>query len=403
MKPGPEARLELNTAEAKKYLDPSMINAYSLLHSEGLWEGQKAENDGKRMLNLTRSAYPGQQRYGTFTWSGDVAATWDTLRRQIPEGLNFCLAGLPWWTTDIGAFFVASREQWFWRGDFDAGIEDEGYRELFVRWFQYGAFLPMFRAHGTDTPREIWRFGEPGSRTYEALSRILRIRYRLLPYLYSLAGAVRFEASTMLRALVFDFRDDERAIRVEDQFMVGSALMVCPVTRPQYFGPGSRPLAGVPESRNVYLPDSGRWHDFWTGAVLEGGRTIEAPSPLEIIPVFVRAGSILPWGPEVMHSGEATDEPLGIRIYPGADGEFSLYEDSGDGWGCESGESSTIPLAWNEAESTLVIGRREGSYPGLKARRILKLTLMVRGRGELDPSRVAVEVVYVGNEVRVRL
>ena len=190
-KPEPEERLRINTEEAKRYLDPEFINAYSLLHSQGIYEGQRKTSTDKRVVNLTRSAYAGQQRYGTITWAGDVSATWDTLRRQIADGLNFCATGLPYWTVDIGAFFVKNDPKlWFWNGDYDLGVEDMGYRELYVRWFQYAAFLPMFRAHGTDTPREIWRFGNPGDIIYDALVKFLRLRYRLMPYIYSLAGMV---------------------------------------------------------------------------------------------------------------------------------------------------------------------------------------------------------------------
>ena len=189
IKPEPEERLRINTEEAKRYLDPGLINVYSLLHSEGIYKGQREVTEAKRVVNLTRSAYLGQQRYATITWSGDVVATWDTLHRQIADGLNFCVTGVPYWTTDIGAFFVQRKpDLWFWSGDYDAGVDDLGYRELFVRWFQFGAFLPMFRPHGTDTPREIWRFGEPGEPMYDALAKSLQLRYRLLPYIYSLAG-----------------------------------------------------------------------------------------------------------------------------------------------------------------------------------------------------------------------
>ena len=207
VKPEPEERMRINTEEAKRYLDPEYINAYSLLHSKGIYEGQRATTSRKRVVNLTRSAYAGQQRYATITWSGDIVASWETLRRQIPAGLNFCLTGSPYWTLDIGGFFVRRKpDLWFWSGDYDQGVDDLGYRELYVRWFQYAAFLPMFRAHGTDTPREIWRFGEPGDLFYDTLVKFLRLRYRLMPYIYSLAGMVTHASYTMLRALPFDFR-----------------------------------------------------------------------------------------------------------------------------------------------------------------------------------------------------
>ena len=359
--------MRINVGMAEKYVDPGMSNAYSLLHSRGIWEGQRASGTKKRVLNLTRSAYAGQQRYGTFTWSGDVAATWDTLRAQIPEGLNFCAAGLPYWTTDIGAFFVGRKAEWFWRGDYDGGVEDLGYRELFVRWFQYGAFLPMFRAHGTDTPREVWRFGKPGDREYDTLVAFLKLRKSLTPYFYSIAGAVSLKGYTMMRALAFDFGDDERALRVEDEFMLGPAFLVCPVTKPQYYGPRSTPIRGASESRKVYLPGRGMWLDFWTLEAIEGGREISAPSPLEIMPLYVRSGSIVPFAKEAA--------VIELRVYPGADGSFTLYEDEGDGDGHESGAYSLIRLTWIDAEQRLVIGAREGSYPGMIEHRSFNVVL----------------------------
>ena len=207
-RPEPDERRRMNTEEAKKYLDPQYINAYSLQHSRGMYEGQRQTTTSKRVVNLTRSAYAGQQRYGTITWSGDISAKWQTLKRQIAAGINFCVTGLPYWTVDIGAYFVAKKDLWFWDGDFQEGCEDLGYREFYVRFFQYGTFLPLFRSHGTDTPREVWRFGKPGSRFYDTLVTFIRLRYRLLPYLYSLAARVTREDYTMLRALAFDFRQD---------------------------------------------------------------------------------------------------------------------------------------------------------------------------------------------------
>ncbi len=246
VKPEPEQRLALNTAVFKKYLDPADLCAYSLLHSQGMYEGQRAVTSEKRVVNLTRSAYPGQQRYGTITWSGDITAQWETLRRQIPAGLNFTVTGNPRWTLDVGGFFVKSHpEQWFWRGDYERGCTDLGYRELVVRWFQYGTFLPMLRTHGTDTPRELWRFGQPGELYFDTLLKFTRLRYRLLPYIYSLAGWESQRAYTMLRSLAFDFRDDPAVYDIADEFMLGPALLVCPVTEPMEFGPNETPDRGA--------------------------------------------------------------------------------------------------------------------------------------------------------------
>ncbi len=370
VKPEPEERLRINTEEAKRYLDPEVINAYSLLHCEGIYNGQRQVTDSKRVVNLTRSAYPGQQRYATITWSGDVVATWDTLRRQIADGLNFCVTGMPYWTTDIGAFFVKRKSDlWFWAGDYDAGIADLGYRELYVRWFQFGAFLPMFRAHGTDTPREIWRFGEPGDLMYDALVKSLHLRYRLLPYIYSLAGWTTHQAYTMLRALPFDFRHDPALYDVADQFMFGPALLVNPITRPMYYTVNSVPVRNGRHTRSVYLPAETDWYDFWTDQRYHGGQTIEANAVLDVIPLFVRAGSIIPMGPRRQHVDDRPAAPIELHIFPGHDGRFLLYEDEGDSYRYEQGAFATIHIEWDNATRRLALGQRNGQYPGMPEQR----------------------------------
>ncbi len=402
-KPEPEERLLINTGEAKRYLDPEFINAYSLLHSQGIYEGQRKTSTDKRVVNLTRSAYIGQQRYGTITWSGDVSATWDTLHRQIADGLNFCATGLPYWTTDIGAFFVKNDPKlWFWNGDFDLGIEDLGYRELYVRWFQYGVFLPMFRSHGTDTPREVWRFGEAGEVFYDTLAKFLRLRYRLMPYIYSLAGMVTHEDYTMLRGLPFDFRSDPATYNVGDQFMFGPALLVSPVTSPMYYGAGSTPLNGVSKSRSVYLPKDAAWYDFWTGKCYSGGQTIIADAYLETIPLYVRAGSIIPFGPDIQHTGEGADAPIELVIYPGQDGHFTLYEDECDNYNYEQGLFARIPIVWDDQSRKLTIGSCEGNYPGMPASREFRVTIVSESLAQLDDDRM-VSQVYSGQKIVIDL
>ncbi|MGP0584058.1 glycoside hydrolase family 31 protein [Paenibacillus timonensis] len=369
IKPEPEQRMLMNTAEAKRYLDPEYINAYSLLHSKGIYEGQRSVTENKRVVNLTRSSYAGQHRYGTITWSGDTSANWETLRKQIADGLNFCVTGSPYWTLDIGAFFVHKHEDlWFWNGDYNEGVADLGYRELYVRWFQFGAFLPMFRSHGTDTPREIWRFSEPGDPFYDTLVKYLKLRYRLLPYIYSLAGAVAHRSYTMLRALAFDFREDLRVHDLDDQFMFGPAFLVAPVTTAMYYGPDSRELHEVNKSRNVYLP-GGDWYDYWTDERIEGGKTIEAIADLETLPLFVRAGSIVPVGPDVQYADEQTGAVLHLKVYPGKDTVFTLYEDEGDTYHYENGAYSMIEMSWNETDRMLTIGGRNGCYAGMPEHR----------------------------------
>jgi alpha-D-xyloside xylohydrolase len=405
VKPAPEEQMRINTEEAKRYLDPELINAYSLLHSKGIYEGQRAVTSCKRVVNVTRSAYAGQQRYATITWSGDIAASWETLRRQIPAGLNFCVTGLPYWNLDIGAFFVQKKpELWFWCGEYDQGVEDLGYRELYVRWFQYSAFLPMFRAHGTDTPREIWRFGNPGELIYDALVKYLRLRYRLMPYLYSLAGLVTHQDYTMLRILPFDFRHDENTYDIGDEYMFGPAFLVCPVTKPMYFALNSTPLEVVEKTRSVYLPSSSDWYDFWSGVRYAGGQTISADAPLETMPVFVRAGSIVPIGPQIQFSGDQPDAPIELWIYPGRDGAFTLYEDEGDNYNYEQGSYTTIHITWNDSARQLTINPRQGSYPGMQISRVFRVVIASGKR--FDPLAEAAyvhEIHYDGSRIIVRL
>jgi alpha-D-xyloside xylohydrolase len=404
VKPEPEERLRINTDEAKRYLDPELINAYSLVHSQGLYEGQRSVCREKRVMNLTRSAFPGQQRFATVTWSGDVSASWETLRRQIADGLNFCATGMPYWTTDVGGYFAARRpELWFWAGDFDDGVDDLGYRELYLRWFQYAAWLPMLRSHGTDTPREIWRFGSPGETTYDALVHALRRRYRLLPYIYSLAGWTTQRAYTMLRSLPFDFPDDVRTHGLGDQFLLGPAFLVCPVSTPMAYAPGSRPLDGASLTRRVYLPAGADWFDLATDELLGGGQEIHAAAPLERIPVFVRAGSIVPMGPDRDHADGAPNETLEVHVYPGRDTTFTLYEDAGDGYGYEAGEFATVELAWEEEARRLTIGQRVGEYPGM----LLERDLLIVLHAGLDRTTSKLPVAqrrlcYAGRRVEVQ-
>jgi len=397
-------RLAKHTTDAFKHvLDPGYLNTYSIHQAKGMYEGQRAATDDKRVLNLTRSGYPGQQRYGAITWSGDIEGTWERYRTQIADGLQFTATGNPKWTLDIGGFFVHDGFSWITDGDYDDGHEDEGYRELYVRWFQYGAFLPMFRSHGTDTPREMWRFGEPGDRTYDTLVKFDRLRYRLLPYIYSLAGWETHRDYTMYRHLALEFPDDEAVHDVGDQFMLGPSVMACPVTEPMYYGPDSEPLPERAESREVYLPEGQAWYDFWSGERYEGGRTVLADAPLEKMPVFVKAGSVVPMGPNVDHTGEQADAPWQVRVYPGGDAEFDVYEDAGDGYDYEDGEYSVTPLRWDDAASEFFVGDRQGSFPELVEQR--EVEVVVAGE---DGSGTGVEradpdatLSYDGDETSV--
>jgi len=330
-----------------------VFNAYPLMHTTGVAEGQLAESTAKRVVILTRSAYPGQQRTGAITWSGDTRGNWKVFARQIPAGLNFSVTGIPYWNTDIGGFFG---------GD----PKDPGYAELFTRWFQFGAFTTMFRIHGTGSHKAPWCFD---AATQRILVDYDRLRYHLLPYLYSVNWSIHAAAGTQLRPLVMDFREDPRVLDIPDQFLCGPALMASPVTKP-----------GV-QSRTVYLPAGSAWYDFWTGERLEGGRSIEASAPIQTMPLHVRAGSILPYGPAVQHAAESPDGPIELRIYPGADGDLNLYDDSGDGMGYLHGEHAVIPLHWDDRAGELSIGARQGSYAGMPASRLFKVVLVGRGHG----------------------
>ncbi len=415
VKPEPHERLPINTAEAKRYLDPGYISAFSLLHASGIYEGQREASQDKRVVNLTRSSYAGQHRYGTTTWSGDICATWEALRRSIPEGLNFCAAGEPYWTVDIGGFFIKNDPaHWFWRGDYDGGCRgltdasarepdpndtgctDLGYWELYTRWLQYAAFLPMFRSHGTDAPREVWRFGEPGTAFYDAIVWYIQLRYRLMPYIYSVAAQVSLNSWSMMRAVALDFPGDRATHDLTDQYMFGPGLMVCPVTRPMYYDRNSEPIADVAKSRPVYLPSGAGWYDFVTEAWFNGGGTIDASAPLEVIPVFVRAGAIVPMSPVMQYADEIRDAPYEIRVYRGADGVFPLYEDEGDNYNYERGRFSLVMLRWTEGSGELVIAAREGEFDGLvKSREFRVVFISAGGREERT-------VAYSGDEIRLR-
>jgi alpha-D-xyloside xylohydrolase len=341
-----------------------VFNAYPLMHSTGVYQGQRAETSDKRAFILTRSAFAGQQRNAAVTWSGDTQGNWDTFRKQIPAGLNFVATGIPYWNTDIGGFFAGNPA-------------DPKYAELFTRWFQFGAFCPMFRVHGTGKPKEMWRFNED---TQKILIAYDQLRYHLLPYIYSVSWMVTDQAYTMMRPLVMDFRTDKNVFNIPDQFLFGPALMACPVTK-----------AGATK-RSVYLPAGASWTDFWTGEAYPGGQKVDAASPIETMPLFVRAGSIIPYGPAIQYAAEKAD-PIELRVYRGADGEFTLYEDEGDNYNYEKGAYSTIPIHWNEAEQTLAIGKRQGKFPGMLMQRTFRIVWVLPGKGVGVPSTAAADAV----------
>lgn len=372
----PWERFKLVGDEHKKFLRADRANLYAVAHAQGIYENQRKTAPDKRVLNLTRSGYAGAQKYGTMLWSGDTCATWTNFKKQITEGLNMCMSGMPYWTLDIGAFFTVGEKwqnrgcgcntdpqaKWFWQGAYDEGVADLGYRELYVRWFQYGTFLPMFRSHGTDTPREIWNFGEPGEIFYDALEKSIRLRYRLMPYIYSMAGKVCLEDYTMLRSLLFDFPEDAVAAGMDSEFMFGDSLLVCPVTEPMYYEQNSRELQ-TEKRWKCYLPAGENWIDFYSGEVWEGGQWIDMPVSMEQIPVFVKAGSIIPMEQGLQYASEEVDTPLELRVYPGKDGEFILYEDGGDDYGYEDGIYNRISISWNDKDRKLRVGAAKHDFP----------------------------------------
>jgi len=509
------------------------LNAYSLVMMDALHDHLRQENDRRRVSMLTRSAFAGQQRTGATTWSGDIGASWDIYHRQIPAGLNFSMAGLPYWTFDIGGFVISA-----YGGVFTHGGNDPAYQELYTRMFQFGAFCPIFRSHGSETPREIWHFGD----FTPVLVKFDRLRYRLLPYIYSQAWQVTHAGSTIMRGLPMDFPKDRATYKIDDQFMFGPALMVAPVTeymlhrppepsvlvtsdhfrtpdgkvgleasyyrdteykqlsltrvdpqidvdwyggRPDYatdstfairwkgklvpdetgpfqfhikcFGPkriilDGRQLPYVSQStevyteivnleaghaydfvletenftpgaarvflnwktpsifarekqveerkqtRSVYLPAGSRWVDFWTGEKHEGGATLESPAPIDMIPMFVRAGSIVPMGPVVQYANEKPNAPIELRIYPGADGSFVLYDDAGDSYDYESGKYATTRFAWDDAQQKLTIEARQGTFPGMAGTRLFRVVVVRPGRGTGGDETPAAdrEVTYDG-------
>jgi alpha-D-xyloside xylohydrolase len=392
---------QINVAALSRVIDPQYLNAYALVAAQGMLRNWRQASPEKRMVNLTRSGYAGSQATGAMIWTGDIAARWPVLAQQVAAMQSFSASGLPYVTTDIGAFFVRPRTQWFWKGDYPEGVADLGYRELYTRWMQFGAFLPMFRSHGTDTPREPWHFGEPGTQFHDAILDAIQLRYRLLPYLYSQAGLVYLRGDSFVRPVAFAYPDDKRTHGLASQMLFGEGMMVSPVTFPMYYGAGSVPIDGVARSREVYLP-RGQWIDFWTGMTLSGGRAVQVEAPIGRMPLHVRAGSIIPMGPAVQYSAQQRDTPIELRIYPGKDGAFTLYEDAGEGWGYERGEHALIGMRWDQRSGRLLIGARQGKYPDMAAKRRFKVVLVGPGVGVgTAPVGKAIEIDYDGRAVNV--
>jgi alpha-D-xyloside xylohydrolase len=360
----PEERAKMNTAVLSSLIGNQYLNAFSIFHSKGIFINQKKTSPDTRVVNLTRSAYPGQQRYGTITWSGDTRATWQILKKEIAEGLSFTVTGNPKWTLDAGAFFVKDNPKFYFRNcnGFGGGCNNNGYRELYTRWLQLACFLPMMRSHGTSTPREIWNFGKPGEQFYEAIKKIIKFRYRLLTYTYSNTYRETFQNYTNIRMLAFDFRNDPTALNVKDQYMFGPSLLIAPVTEPFYYTPDNKMIKNKKPKRTVYLPKNTNWYNFYSGKKIKGGQTIKTNAPIDQIPIFVKAGSILPLDPVRQYTEEVNNHPIELRIYPGKNASFMIYEDDGITTNYKKGNYSIINLTWNDAKQQLTISDRKGKY-----------------------------------------
>ena len=369
----------------------SQRNAFPLATVRGIYEAQRKDNSPsslhpqpstKRVFIMTRSSYAGQQHYGSNMWSGDVASSWDMLRKQVPAGLNFTLTGNPNFNTDIGGFFCGRYNT---MGSASAPKNPQ-FQELYVRWMQYGLFCPVFRSHGADAPREIWQFGKKGEPVYDAIEQMIRLRYRLIPYLYSTAWQVTSNNDSYMRPLFADFANDKKVWDIADEFMFGRSILAAPIVNPQYTeekiiredamtgwdrknvsdgSPAGTVAWTAAKTAVKYLPKGATWYDFWTGKQYKGGQNVTLETQLNRVPMFVKAGSIVPMGPEMQYVGEKAWDDLELRVYPGADGEFVLYEDEGDSYNYEKGAYTTINMKWNERAHTLTIGERQGSYKGM--------------------------------------
>ncbi len=389
----------------------SQRNAFPLETVRGIYQSQRKDYGGeKRVFIMTRSSYAGQQHYGSNMWSGDVNSSWDMLRKQVPAGLSFTLTGNPNFNTDIGGFFCGSYNT---MGPASAPKNPQ-FQELYVRWMQYGLFCPVFRSHGADAPREIWQFGKKGEPVYDAIEKTIRLRYRLIPYLYSIAWQVTSSNDSYMRPLFSDFASDKKVWDTTDEFMFGRSILAAPIVDPQYTeekiirtdamtGWDRQDVrAQHDEGRGIdwtatktttkYLPKGAVWYDFWTNKKYNGGQSITLEAAFDRVPMFVRAGSILPLGPEMQYVGEKSWDNLELRVYPGADGTFILYEDEGDSYNYEKGSYSTITFRWNDKTRRLTIGQRKGQYPGMLQQRQFTIVW---------PDGSSKVVTYDGKEITI--
>lgn len=379
------------------YLGPSTkyFNAYALMNAEAIYDGQRATDNDKRVFLLTRSGFPGQQRYSTATWSGDIATRWEDMRAQLSAGLNFAVSGIPWWTMDIGGFCVEDRYVKAQKEFDEAAIENadlKEWRELNTRWFQFGAFAPLYRAHGQWPFREIYNIAPEDHPAYESMLYYTKLRYSLMPYIYSLAAMTHFDDYTIMRPLVMDFTHDELTKNIMDEYMFGPDFLVCPIT--EY---GAR-------SREVYFPAGAQWYDFYNGKMVNGGQKLKVEAPYERMPLYVRSGSILPIGPDMQWSDEKPADVIDLYVYEGSDGSFTLYEDEGVNYNYEKGQFAKIHMKWENSSRTLTIGQREGSFPGmLKQRKFNVIVVDAANPVGFGSKKYAKTISYDGKMTSVKL
>lgn len=370
------------------------FNSYALEHAKGLYKGWRNDIPGKRAYFLVRQAFAGSQHYAVTLWSSDITTTFRAFKSQVPQGINACVSGMPYWTSDIGGYLSRTAP---------AGVpdwSDPQQRELFIRWFQFGTFCPIFRIHGKGE-RALFS-NNWDDKTKEILLNYDKLRYRLLPYNYSLAGKVTNENYTIMRALSFDFRNDKNVYNIPDQYMFGPAFLVNPVTEQLYSG---KDQSTDVKSRTVYLPAGANWFDFWTGEILNGGQTIDAKAPIEIEPLYVKAGSIVPMGPNIEYTSQNPGGPIELRVYPGANAEFKIYEDEGDNYNYEKGKLAVINIKWDDKLHKLSFSDKKGSFSGMITKRVFNIILVKSGHGVGGDvtDKIDKSLIYKGKAVSVNL
>jgi alpha-D-xyloside xylohydrolase len=371
------------------------FNTYALMNAEAIYNGQRSVAPNKRVFLLTRSGFAGLQRYSTATWSGDIGTRWEDMKAQISAGLNFSISGVPYWTMDIGGFcvedrYVAGQMEYNRSGKENADYKE--WRELNTRWYQFGAFAPLFRSHGQYPFREVWNIAPEGHPAYESITYYNNLRYRLMPYIYTMAGMTYFDDYTIMRPLVMDYSFDKRVQNIGDQYLFGPSLMVCPVYRYN------------DRQRNVYFPNNGGWYDFYSGEYITGGQSLTVDAPYERIPLFVREGAIIPVGPEIQYTDEKQADPILLYVYQGKNGNFTLYEDEGVNYNYENGAYSNIPFSYDDGEGTLTIGDREGEFDGMLKERTFVIVPVSKDKTQgLTYDAQGQKVSYDGHKQTIKL